>query len=120
MKISIQSSLPARRAEAETAVNDSFNREAAAHVQKDMEYRRKKEVAADVLGGDEAPAEFAEEAHLMGITVEELAAIIQAKPDTIMDRAIRRRRAVLAARSAATVEELNGILAAHSNGVTRQ
>jgi len=40
--------------------------------------------------------------------------MIQAKPDTIMDRAIRRRRAVLAARNATSVDELNGLMAAHS------
>lgn len=101
------------RAGAEKAIESFFNREAAAHVQKDMEYRRKKEVSADVMAGGEAPAEFAEEAGLMGISVADLAAMIQAKPDTIMDRAIRRRRAVLAARNATSVDELNGLMAAH-------
>ena len=113
MKISIQSSLPARKSEAESVINDWFNREAASSVQKDMEYRRKKEIAESVLAGGAAPAEFAEEAGLMGISVADLAAMIQAKPDTIMDRAIRRRRAILAARNATSVDELNCILAAH-------
>lgn len=113
MKIAIQSSLPARKTEAETAINDWYNRDAAGSVQKDMEYRRKKEIADAVLSGVEAPAEFTEEASLMGISAADLAAMIQAKPDTIMDRAIRRRRAVLAARNATSVDELNGLMAAH-------
>lgn len=113
MRISVQSSMPARKAEAGAVVEDQFNREAAASVQKDMEYRRKKEIAETVLSGGDAPAEFAEEAALMGVTVADLAATIQAKPDTIMDRAIRRRRAILAVRKAATVDELNRLLSTY-------
>lgn len=110
MRISVQSSLPARKAEAEAIINERFNREAVTDLQKDMEYRRKKEIAESVLDGAEATAEFAEEAKLMGLSVVDLAAIIQAKPDTVMDRAIRRRRAILVVRSTATVDDLNRLL----------
>lgn len=107
-----------KRAAAEKAIDDHFNTEAVINAHRDQEHRRKKEIAAGVrsLGDHAAPPEFAEEAKLTGVTIAELAATIQSKPDTVMDRIIRRRRALVAARNAKTVEELNGIIAAYSSG----
>lgn len=106
------------RAAAEKAVDDYFNHEAIANAHRDQEHDRKKKIAADILsGGDHAaPPEFIEEAQLTGVTITDLANTIQSKPDDVMNRIIRRRRALVAARRATTVDELNNIIAAHSSG----
>jgi hypothetical protein len=97
---------------AEEAVNQAINIEATINVQRDQEYALKRKISADVLskGEEAAPAEFVQEAALMGISVSQLAEVISTKPDEVLARGLRRRADVLAIRSAKQPADIEAIL----------
>jgi hypothetical protein len=101
---------------AETAINHHFSLEANEHIQRDHEHTRKREIAVDVVGAggeSSAPSEFVEEAALSGMTITQLATTILSKPDEIMARGLRRRKAILAVRAAKTADAIKAKLTEH-------
>lgn len=104
--------MPRLREVAEARVNSHFNASAAQNAQQDQEHRRKREIAQQVEtdGAAMAPFAFAEEARLMGVSVEDLAALVLTKPDTVLERGLARRSVILLIRSATSPAALNLVL----------
>lgn len=104
--------MPALREVAETRANAHFNAVAAGSAQQDQEHKRKREIAQDVMenGGQSVPEAFQAEANLMGLSVEELAAIIIGKPDAVIERGLQRRSLILSIRSATSPAQITALL----------
>lgn len=103
---------PVARAAAERAINDRYNLFAQQSLHRDAEHKTKRDVAARVQLGEDAPAAFAAEADLMGIGVADLAALILSKPDTVLERGLDRRQLILSVRQAPSPDAVAAIMAA--------
>lgn len=103
MKITV-SSLPIAKAAAVNRINAHFNAIAAAELQREQAWRRKREVAAAVSGDGEATFAFAQDAERAGMTIQQFAEFILAKqdPSEIADAREDARQAALHAVEAAT------------------
>lgn len=95
---------------AQDAVNTFFNRQANVMIQRDQEHSAKRVIAKIVLAGGDATAEFTSEATLTGVTIQELATTVLAKPDEVMARALLRRTAIIGIRNASSVDQIKTVL----------
>jgi hypothetical protein len=109
MKISV-SLMPQARADAVALVNQQFNEIATRQIQRDAAHSAKRVVAAAVLSGAEAPAEFTAEANLRGVDVSVLAADIAAKPNDAAIRELDRQRKIHAIESVSSAAELKDLI----------
>jgi hypothetical protein len=92
----IVDAVPALRARAKEMINRRFQERAHAEAHFDAAYPRKRQIATDVLAGNPAADDFAEEAGLRGVTVQALASLVLAKPDHIGAREADRMRSLAA------------------------
>lgn len=104
--------MPTLRQAATRQVNEAYARTAALDLHRAQAHARKREIAAAVAAGGAAPAEFAEEAALRGVSAADLAATILAKPFAGDALELRRQRLLLAIEAAATPGALKAVLAA--------
>lgn len=111
MKICINP-MPVLQEKAEAAIDTHFNGLAAANAQKDQEYALKRTIAYNVLSDPSyvAPAAFALEAELMGLSTPELAQSISGKADLVLERGLARRTAILSVRAAQSPDAVDAVL----------
>lgn len=109
MRINV-SLMGAARAAVVVRVNDHFNVLASREVHRDQAHAAKRIVATAILAGGDAPAEFAAEAEMRGITSKSLAEDIVSKPNEAALRELARQRLLLAIVAATTAEELKVVL----------
>lgn len=83
--------MPALRAIATGKVNERYNRLAAQNVHRDAAHAWKRSVAPAVLAGADAPAEFAAEASILGMSIDEFASLIARKPNEAAKRELDRQ-----------------------------
>lgn len=100
------SPMDALRAAAVTKVNERYNAIAAQNVHRDAAHAAKRTVAAAVLAGATAPAEFVSESTLRGVTAAALAADIASRPNEIAQRELARQTELLAIAAATTPDQL--------------
>jgi hypothetical protein len=98
--------MPFLRADAVTKVNEQFNLIASAEVHRDAAHAWKRTVAPSVIAGDEAPAEFAAEAAMLGMSTVDFAQLIASKPNLAAVRELERQRILLAIAAAQSPAEL--------------
>lgn len=84
------------RLRAKAMINKSINAEANGRTHIEAAHRAKRRQAETVLSGGPATVEFAGEAELRGISIEEFAQMIVAKPDELAERELDRQRALIA------------------------
>lgn len=104
--------MPALRATAASRVTARFSTLTLADIHRELVWRRKREIADAVIGGADAPAHFAEEAALRGLTPSALAALIAAKPNpaaALDARELDRQKMLLAIDASKTPAELTAI-----------
>jgi hypothetical protein len=101
------SPMPELRAKAEGIVNVYFDRQARPHL--DQEYALKRQEAQRYLDGHGSQW-IESEAQLLRGPAKALAKSIVAKDDVVMQRALARRKAVLAVRNAKDREDVNVVL----------
>lgn len=107
MKIRIDP-MPAAKAAAVEQVNGQAS--ASANWHRDLAHVHKRAIAALVLAGGVAPAEFLAEAVLRGISAPQLAELIASKPDSLAVRELARQRLLLQIDRAASPAEIATIL----------
>lgn len=100
------SPMTAMRAAAVAKVNERYNRLAGQNVHRDAAHAQKRSIAAAVLDGAEAPAEFAGEAALRGVTALALAQEIATKPNEAAQRELARQTELRAIATAARPDQL--------------
>jgi hypothetical protein len=98
--------MPMLRADAEKKVNNHFNSIGAVNAQQDAEHTLKRREAEKIAIGMEPSADFSSMATVEGMTPTTLASVILTKPDDVAQRAIQRRKAILAVRAAKIPAEL--------------
>lgn len=92
--------MPALRAAAVAKVNERYNYLATQEIHRDAAHAWKRSTAASVLAGDKAPAEFAAEADMLGLSPVAFAELISIKPNAAAQRELDRQtelRAIAAA-----------------------
>lgn len=104
--------MPALREDAKAKVTRWFNREAAAMAHQDAAYAAKRSAAARLFAGEPSD-QLSAEATLRGMSAEDLARDILAKPDTVAEREARRQVVLAAIRSAATPQQLKQVMASY-------
>ena len=82
--------MPQLRQAAKDRISERYDAQAKPH--RDAAYARKKQVAAEVMAGGQVPHDFSHEAELRKITVQRLAQIVLAKPDSVGDRELNRQK----------------------------
>jgi hypothetical protein len=82
----------------------------------DLAHDRKRQLAQQVAGGAAPTAEFEKAAGLEGKTAQDLAALILAKPDVMMERENARRALIVQVRAAKTPADVTAILDANNIG----
>ena len=99
-------------ANAELQIDRMFNNAAAESMQKDQEYKVKRDTAKLVLqeGEESSTPEFSAEARLMNISIIDLANSVVSKPDTIAIRGLQRRSIILSARESKSEEDLKAVM----------
>jgi hypothetical protein len=110
MKIMVDPMAALRRA-AEDKVENFFNVEATLNVHRDQEYAAKREAAKAVLAGG-VSEHLQAEADLRGTSAETLAKVIVSKPNNVLERGLRRRKALMAVQNAKTPAEVDAVLKA--------
>lgn len=102
--------MPAARDAATAKVNRYFNDIAHSTMQQDAAHTAKRSIANAIAAGGVAPADFAAEAELRGITPAALAAMVLTKPDNVGARELSRQKMMMAIAAATTPAELETIL----------
>lgn len=106
------SPLPERRKQAIARINAHFAALAAANLHREQDWARKREIAALVKanGSEAATPEFAAEANLRDMSVEQFAELIMSKSNPVDQRAWQRQQIVRAAETAPTLPDLASIV----------
>jgi hypothetical protein len=108
MKITFDPMAALRQA-AEDKIEGIFNVEATLNIHRDQEHAAKRQAAKAQLYGEKSD-HLEAEAKLTGTTVDDLARVILSKPDNVLARGLRRRRALVGVRSAKTPAEIDTVL----------
>jgi hypothetical protein len=108
MKITVDPMVALRKT-AEDKIEGIINAEASLNLYRDQEHAAKRLAAKAVISGD-ASHHLQAEAEMTGTTVEELARVILSKPDNVLERGLRRRKALMAVRHAKTPAEIDAVL----------
>lgn len=118
MKVSLNSSMPKRIADARDQINAHFANLSAQSAALDSIHMRKREIAAQVKVGDSTPDAFAQEAALRNLSSTDLAELILSKPCPVAAadaRELERQRLLLAVETAKTPAEINAVIASLSS-----
>jgi hypothetical protein len=100
------SPMAALRAAAIVKVNERYNALATQNVHRDAAHAHKRAVAAAVIAGAEAPAEFSAEAALRNVSPLALAELIASKPNDAAQRELARQTELLTIAGALRPDQL--------------
>lgn len=112
MKLRLSIDIAARRRKAEEQINQYFAIEYAQNAHVYAAHERKRRIAESVLAGNGCPQEFVEEARLSGVSPQDLARTIVSKPDEFLERELKRRKLILAARKCRDQADIDELLQA--------
>jgi hypothetical protein len=105
------SPIAGHRSEAIAAIDAHFNH---THAGKLAAYAAKRAAALRAVERDEITPEFEAAASVEGMSAAAFARLIRSKPDASLTLETERRRAVLAVRAAASIDEIKAIVAAYT------
>lgn len=109
--VRIKIGLEKLRAHALSRVDEHYNNLAHEDLHLDHEYAHKRDEARRHLAGERS-THIEREAAMRGVDADDLAVVIAAKPNTILERGHERRGHVANVNKAATLSEIEAILAA--------
>lgn len=99
--------MPALRAAAVAKVNERYNYLAAQELHRDTAHAWKRAVAPLVIAGGDAPAEFAAEAVMLGMSTMAFAEMIATKPNAAAQRELARQTELQAIAVATRPDQLS-------------
>jgi hypothetical protein len=99
--------MPALRDLTTHRVNAHFNDIATGNLHRDQAHALKRDQAAQVAAGGAAPAEFAAEADLRGLTAQALATLVLSKGNSAAQRELDRQKILAKIAAAVTPAELD-------------
>jgi hypothetical protein len=102
--------IPIGRKNTKDQINNFFVSEAMLDIHREISWRRKKQIAQQVIDGGAAVSEFNTEASLRSLSCIDFAKLVLSKPDPIDARELSRQTALLAVDSSTTLAELSAIV----------
>lgn len=108
--VRIKIGLEKLRAHALSRIDEHYNNLAHENLHLDHEYAHKRDEARRHIAGERS-VHIEREASQRGVNVDDLAAVIAAKPNTILERGHQRRGHVASINRATTLREIESVLA---------